>query len=158
MPVVFVKGEFLAGFHAVYEVGVLRFRVRHLRYQLHHIRNGTFEPLVDLAFRAFDIRYLALALKAFSLKDDFASVFVCICNAPPDSDSVRMLLRGIDLDFHRESAVFPENILYRIDIMLAHITEPSPVIVPVSAECLVHTVRVVRLVRSRTEPEIVVQA
>ena len=68
-----------------------------------------------------------------------------------------MLLRCVNLHLYRESIVFPEYVLNRIYIVLAHITEPAAVVVPVSTESLVDTVRVVRLVRSRAEPEIIVQ-
>ena len=41
--------------------------------------------------------------------------------------------------------------------MLPHVSEPSTVIIPVSAESLVYAMRVIRLVRSRAEPHVVVQ-
>ena len=158
MSVVLVEGEFLPVDHTVYEVGILRFRIRHFGYEFHDIRNCTFEAFIHLASRTLDIWNLALALEAFPLEYYLAAVLIGIGDAAPDADCVRMLLRSVHLYLHRECPVLAEDVLDRVDVVLAHIAQTASVIVPVSAECLMDTVVIVRLVRSRPQPHVIVEA
>ena len=68
-----------------------------------------------------------------------------------------MLLRRIHLYLHREGVVLAENVLHRIDVVLSHVSQTAGLVVPVAAESLVNTMRIVRLVRSRPEPHVVVK-
>ena len=45
------------------------------------------------------------------------------------------------LRFARTFVVFAEDVLNRIEVVLAHITQSTTVVVPVTAECAVHTMR-----------------
>ena len=68
-----------------------------------------------------------------------------------------MLLRSIGLHLHREVIVLAKEILHRVEIVLPHIGEAAAVVVPVSAERLMNTVGMIRLVGSRAEPGIIVK-
>ena len=155
--VILVESEFPPVVDAVDPVSVLRLRIRKFIYDFLNIWNGAFKALEHLAERSLDIRNLALAFEALALEDDLAAVGVCICDGPPDADSVRMLLRRIDLDLYRIVVVLAEDVLYRIDVVLTHITESAAVIVPVAAEGIMGTMPVVWLVRSRAEPHVIVE-
>ena len=109
VAVVLRQGEFLTGLHAVEEVRVARLRIWNGVDDIHHVRDGALESFVNLAVRAFDVRHLALAFKALALKDDLAAVGVGVGDAPPYSHSVRMLLRSVHLDLHREGVILAET-------------------------------------------------
>ena len=158
VAVVLIEGKMLAGAHTVDEIRVLRNRIRHLGNQIHHIRDGALESFVDLALRTFDIRNLALAFKAFALENDLAAIIIRIGDAAPNPDCIRMLLRGIHLHLDREGVILAEEILHRVDIVLPHVRKPAAIIVPVAPEGLVYAVRVVRLVRCRAKPHVVVES
>src|SRR5574344_1778392 len=68
-----------------------------------------------------------------------------------------MLLRGIHFHLNRTFIVLSEEILYGIHIVLTHIATSTSIIIPIPTECLVHSMRVVRLLRSRPQPHIVVK-
>ena len=89
---------------------------------------------------------------------DFAAVRIRVGDASPDTDGIRMLLGSVHFHLDREVVVLAEEILYRVDIVLSHVGQSASVIVPVSAECLVDTVRIVRLVWCRPEPHVIVEA
>ena len=93
ISIILVKGEFTPVMDAIDPIRVLRLRIRKLVDDILDIRNSTFESLVHLSERALDIRNLTLALKSFSLENDLAAVSICICDALPDTDCIRMLLR-----------------------------------------------------------------
>ena len=64
---------------------------------------------------------------------------------------------GVGLDLDRAFVVLAHYVLDRIKIVLAHIPQTAAVVVPVTSECAVHAVRVVRLERSRAKPHLVVE-
>ena len=68
-----------------------------------------------------------------------------------------MLLRSVHLYLHREGVVLAEDVLHRVDVVLSHVSQAAGLVVPVAAESLVNTMRIVRLVRSRPEPHVVVK-
>ena len=68
-----------------------------------------------------------------------------------------MLLGGVDLDLHGRSFVLAQQVLHGIHVVLPHVRQAAAVVVPVTAESLVHTVFVVRLVGGRAEPHVVVE-
>ena len=68
-----------------------------------------------------------------------------------------MLCRSVHLDLHREGVIFSENILHGVDVVLTHIAQATAIIIPIATEGLMHTVRIIRLIRSRAEPHVVVE-
>ena len=98
VAVVLVESEFLSCVYTVDEVCILRLRIRKLIDEVLNMRNCALEALVNLSERTLDIRYLALALEALALKNDLAAVSICVSDASPDTDCIRVLLRSVDLD------------------------------------------------------------
>ena len=68
-----------------------------------------------------------------------------------------MLLGRVRLHLHRARVVLPEDVLHRVEVVLAHVAEPAPVVVPVAAEGAVDAVGVVGLAGRRPEPQVVVE-
>ena len=68
-----------------------------------------------------------------------------------------MLLRCFHLHLYGRSIVLAKQVLYGVEVMLAHIGKAAAVVVPVTAERLVRAVPVVWFVRSRAEPHVIVE-
>ncbi len=113
------------------------------------------ESFEDLPLGSFNVS--GLLVPVFPVEDDLTAVGVGIGDLPPRSDGIVMLLRGIDLHFYRAGMILIENILYRVNVVLAHVAQSASVIIPVSPEGTVYTVLVVRFFGSRPEPHLVVE-
>src|ERR1044071_1908081 len=70
---------------------------------------------------------------------------------------IKVLARGVCFDFHRAVVVLAQEVLDGIKVMLAHVAQPAAVIVPVTAECFVDPVRMIRLEWRRPQPAIIIQ-
>jgi hypothetical protein len=158
ISVILVKCELASVMYTVNPIGILRLRIRKFVDDILDVRDSTLEALVYLSERALDIRNLALALESLSFENDLAAVSVCIGDGLPDADCIRMLLRSIDLHLYREVVILSENILYRVDIVLSHISETATVIIPIATESIMSTMSVIWLIRSWSEPEVIVKS
>ena len=128
MAVLLVESELLAILDAVQEINLARFRIRKLVNHVHNVRYGALETFVNLTLRSFDVRNLAGALETFTLEDDLASVGIGVGDASPDTDSVGMLLRRVDFNFDRKVIILAKEVLYRVDIVLSHVTQSTGLI------------------------------
>ena len=68
-----------------------------------------------------------------------------------------MLLGSVDLDRNGARIVLAQQILNRVDVMLPHVSQSARIVIPVSAERPVNSMRIVGFVGSRTEPHVVVE-
>ena len=162
MTVHFVQGKEFAVLDTLDKVGVLRFRIRQIGNDIHDVRSRlsiqfAFEALEHLPLRSFDVRHLVPAFKTFAFQYNLTSVFVSIRNLAPDTDGIRVLLRSIYLHFDRVGIVLTQDVLYRVDVVLAHIAQTTAVVIPITTESGMYTMRVVWLVRSRAQPHVIIQ-
>ena len=157
MAVLLIESELLAILDAIQEINLARLRIRKLINHIHNVRDGALEALVNLTLRSLDIRYLARALEALTLEDDLATIGVGVGDAPPDTDSVGMLLRRVYFDLDRKVIVLAQEVLDRVDIVLSHVAQSTGLIVPIATEALVNPVGMVRLDRGWSKPEIIIQ-
>ena len=70
---------------------------------------------------------------------------------------ISMVLRSLHFNSDGEFIILTQQILNRVKIVLTHIGQTTTIIIPISAERLVNTMRVIRFVRSRAEPHVIVQ-
>src|SRR5690606_18237056 len=137
MTILFVKRNLLAGFHCLYEIGQLGFRIWKRSKLPFHIRNIRFESSIEFAVGPLNIRHPYIF--AFPIKHNLAAVSIGIGNPPPRTHSIAMLLRGVHFHSNRAFVVFIEEILDGVNIMLAHITQSATIVIPVPPECSMYT-------------------
>ncbi len=155
MSVLFVEGEFFPGADRLAESRDPRFGIGKGSDQLAQPGNIRFKPFENLPLGPFDVS--GLLVPVFTVEDDLASVGIRIGDLSPGTDGIIMLLRGVDFHFHRTGIVLIQNILNRVDVMLAHVAQTAAVIIPVSPERAVYAVFVVGLHGSRAEPHVIVK-
>src|SRR5690606_10279226 len=68
-----------------------------------------------------------------------------------------MLLGRILFYFNRTGVIFPQKVLYRIQLMLAHISQAPSIVVPIAAEGIVYQVLGVGSVWGRSEQSVIIQ-
>ena len=96
--------------------------------------------------------------RAVAVQHDLATVGVGVGDAAERPDRVRMLGRAVDFDPDRAGVVFFQQVLHRVQVVLAHVAQPAAVIIPVAAEGAVGAVLVVGLEGRRTEPQVIVES
>src|SRR5690606_37143987 len=80
-----------------------------------------------------------------------------IGNSSPCTHGFRMLLRRVHFHTDRTGIILFKQVLDRIHIMLPHITEASPVVVPVSTKISVYSLFIIRFERRRAQPHIIIK-
>jgi hypothetical protein len=78
ITIILVESKLPSVMHAIQPICILWLRIRKLVDHILNMRNRALETLINLAERALYIWNLALALEAFTLEDDLASVRIGI--------------------------------------------------------------------------------
>lgn len=150
-----VEGELGAGLHGLNKVGDHGFRILQSLEGLLEVRDVSLHAFEDFALGTGNER--GLFVLVFAVQDNLGTVFVFQPDGPEGADRIRILHWGVGLDFHRAFVVLAEDVLHGVEVMLAHVSQSTSIVVPITAEGPVHAVRVVRLVRGRPEPEVVIE-
>src|SRR5690606_32626134 len=109
---------------------------------------------IKFPFRSFNIRHTHIF--SLPIENDLATIGISIGDPAPRTYGVAVLLRGIHFDRNRTFIIFIQKILYRVDIMLPHITQSTAVVIPVSSKCSMYAVVAIGLIGGRPQPHLVV--
>src|SRR5436190_16151651 len=92
-----------------------------------------------------------------SVQDDFTPVGIFDGNPPPRKTSVTILRIGICFNLHRTLEILAKNILDWVQVMLAHVAQPTAIIIPITAKTLVNAMWVIRFHWRWPQPEVVIK-
>ena len=151
-----IQCERLARAHTLHEVRHLRLRIREVGQLLLPVRQVAYEVLIHIAVRTSDVRRVRITEVA-APQHYLAPICIRIGDAAPRTHGIVVLLRSVYLHLHRAVIILAQDILHRVDIVLPHVAQTTGIIVPIAAERLMRAMYVVRLVRRRSQPHIVVQ-
>ena len=151
-----IQRKRLTGLHALDKVCDLRLRLRILRQLLLPVGNVAYKVFIDIPLRTSDVRRIGIAIVT-TPEHDLATILIRIGDGSPSANRIRMLLGRIHLHLHRTGLILTQEILHGVDVVLTHIAQATAIIIPVTTESLMHTVRVIGFIRSRAEPHIIIQ-
>ena len=133
------------------------FRQRELGGLDEELRAAATHAGEELAVRAFEEGILGVTLGEFGLEDDTGAVLVSKGDGLPDAAGHGVLRRGVAFGGDGRFAVLAEEILHRVQEVLAHVTETALVEIPIAAEGAVAPVRMIRDQLGRTAVEVPVE-
>ena len=103
--ILFVQGERLACLHTFYKVRNLRFGFGEIGKFPLPIGNIAYKIFIYITLRSGNIRRIRIT-EVPPPKDNLTTIVIRVGNGTPSTDSIRMLLRGINLHFNRTGIVF----------------------------------------------------
>ena len=133
------------------------FRQRELGGLDEELRAAATHAGEELAVRSFEEGILGVTLGEFGLEDDTGAVLVGKGDGLPDAAGHGVLRRGVAFGGDGRFAVLAEEVLHRVEEVLAHVAETALVEIPVTAEGTVRAMRMVRDQLGRTAVEVPVE-
>src|SRR5690606_7707354 len=154
MSVFFIQRKLTPGLDCFHKVCHLGSRVGKLGQLSFHIRNIRLESYIQVTFRAGNVRSL---FGSFPIQNNLTAVFVGIGYFSPSPDSIWVLLGCVHFHLHGAGMVLAQKVLDRIEVMLAHVTQTSAVVIPITTEGAMYPMSVVRSVWSGPQPTVIIQ-
>ena len=155
MPVGLVESEFFTLADSFNEVGDHRLGVGELRQLLIQVRYVGFKALKQ--FAVGPLEECGFLVAVFAVENEHSAVGVFHADLAPRQHGVVVLFLAVALDLHRALVVFAHDVLDRVEVVLAHVAQAAAVVVPVTSEGTMHTMRVVRLEWGGAKPHVVVE-
>ena len=155
-----VEAEFSPCCYRHVEVAEHRLRVGQICKSILEVGRVGHEALINLSRRPLKER-LACGFVGSQLAGfEYDTAVVCVPHfhtlPQPHSLGMRRPLRP-RLNFNGAGIVLVEYVLNGVEVMLTHVRKTAAVIVPVAAESPVGAMRMIRFVRGRAQPHIVIE-
>ena len=130
--VAFVQRERLALPDRLMEVRHLRSRVLEGLELLLEPREVRSHAPADTSLRPFDVR--CVLFPVVPVEDDLGAIRILVLDTSPAANRVIMLLVRINKHLHGTLLILSDDVLHRVKIVLAHVSQATAVVIPVTTK------------------------